>query len=62
MTTTPRWREKVIVYYYYIISIQQTLKGMDHKKSFIIHLTVKRFKHKIITITCQQMFVSKLFR
>ena len=45
----------------HFISIFQ-LKGMDHpKKIFIIHLREKCFKHKIISMSCQQMFVSRLF-
>ena len=39
-----------------------TIFGMDRQiKSFIIHLREKRFKQKIIIMSCQQMFVCMLF-
>ena len=31
------------------------------KQSYIIHLREKRFKHKIIIMSCQEKFVSRLF-
>ena len=38
------------------------VKVMGDKKNFIIHRREKRFKHKIIIMSCQLKFVSRLFR